>query len=432
MTIQEGTKKIFQSLKDRISDTNSCDDKKASHMKLSTTVFIGYRNLKIGKTRSMLTIGGVAVGIAIITFLICIGFGVQRVIVNEVTKNNSVDVLDVSNANLESFVMINDSTVERLRGMSGVKEVQPLMNGGGQAYYANSQTDVVIYGANKEYFPLANIKLLSGSLEDYKGGERNVIISSRLAGLLGFSNVGEAIGKEMEFTLALSRDISEAVAKSGEERKDSAIITGILDDNQNTFLYMPFETCKKDLGVTAAQSAKLRIDANDIGNIRSAVEQMGLVTESVVDLVDQINSFFVVIRIIMIVLGTIIMSISAMGMLNTLSVSLLQRTREVGILKALGAKRKDIFFMFVFEAAIISFLGGLVGFVIGYGGAVLINFIFNIFASRQGLSAINFVYIPPAFLLAISLFILFLGMITGLMPARRAALIHALDALRYE
>ena len=121
-----------------------------------------------------------------------------------------------------------------------------------------------------------------------------------------------------------------------------------------------------------------------------------------------------------------------MGMLNTLSVSLLQRTREVGILKALGAKRKDIFFMFVFEAAIISFLGGLVGFVVGYGGAILINFIFNIFASRQGLSAINFVYIPPAFRMAISLFILFLGFVTGLLPARRAALIHALDALRYE
>lgn len=159
---------------------------------------------------------------------------------------------------------------------------------------------------------------------------------------------------------------------------------------------------------------------------------MGLVTESVVDLVTDINSFFVIIRIVLVVLGTIIMSISAMGMLNTLSVSLLQRTREVGIMKALGAKRKDIFYMFVFEAAIISFTGGLVGFALGYGFAVLINFIFNIFAAKQGLSAIHFVYIPPTFMIAIGAFIIFLGMVTGLLPARRAAQIHALDALRYE
>lgn len=61
------------------------------------------------------------------------------------------------------------------------------------------------------------------------------------------------------------------------------------------------------------------------------------------------------------------MSISAMGMLNTLSVSLLQRTKEVGILKALGAKRSDIFKMFIFEAFLISFLGGSLGLLFGYG-----------------------------------------------------------------
>ncbi len=382
--------------------------------------------------RSMLTIGGVAIGIAIITFLICLGFGVQRVIVNEVTKNNSIDVLDVSNANLESFVLMNDDMVKKLSEISGVKEIEVLMNGGGQAYFENSQTDVVIYGAYRGYFPLANMSLTAGELSKYEDEGNTVIISSRLAGLLGFANNEEALGKEIKFNLALSRDISENVEKSGEEKEDTSTIVGVISDNQNTFIYVPFGLLKRDLGVTAAQSAKLRIDAGNIGNIRSQIEQMGLVTESVVDLVTDINSFFVIIRIVLVVLGTIIMSISAMGMLNTLSVSLLQRTREVGIMKALGAKRKDIFYMFVFEAAIISFTGGLVGFALGYGFAVLINFIFNIFAAKQGLSAIHFVYIPPTFMIAIGAFIIFLGMVTGLLPARRAAQIHALDALRYE
>jgi len=162
------------------------------------------------------------------------------------------------------------------------------------------------------------------------------------------------------------------------------------------------------------------------------IEQLGLTTESVTDVVKDINSFFSLVRIVMIIFGTIIMSISAMGMLNTLSVSLLQRTREVGILKALGAKRKDVFKMFILEAAIISFSGGVIGLLGGYGLARLVNFIFNMLAVRRGVDPTSFVEIPYYFILALTAFIALLGFSTGIMPARRASKIHALDALHYE
>jgi len=199
------------------------------------------------------------------------------------------------------------------------------------------------------------------------------------------------------------------------------------------YAYTLMRTLRDKLGVTAGQSGKVKISATaDPQVVRSQIDQMGFVTDSIVQTVQDINSFFVVIRAILLVFGIIIMSISAMGMLNTLSVSLLQRTKEIGILKALGMKRKDIFKMFILEAVIISFTGGFFGLVGGYFMAKGFNQLLAFFARRQGIDLGNFVVMPSAFVLAIVIFVFVLGLITGLLPARRAAQIHALDALRYE
>lgn len=126
------------------------------------------------------------------------------------------------------------------------------------------------------------------------------------------------------------------------------------------------------------------------------------------------------------------MSISVMGMLNTLSVSLLQRTKEIGILKALGTKRIDVFKMFVLESIIISLVGGFLGFFGGYGFALLLNKVLIILGHRMNTELSYFVYVPAGFMMAIGGFVMFLGIITGIMPAFRASKIHALEALRYE
>lgn len=401
-------------------------------MRFGMLIFIGYRNLRSSKLRSFLTIGGVAIGIGIITILICLGFGVQRLVVNEVTKNNAIDLIEISNRNLENFVVLNDENIDKIKNIEGVHNVAIIMETGGKVYWSESQTDSIVYGTNKDYLGLSDVKFLAGKIDDFDAEQKSAVISSRLAKILGFSNPADAMGKEMEFDMVLSSDIGADVAKDTSSQKGTFKIVGLVGDDQNTFLYLPLTYLKNDFGVNGAQSGKVKVDVDKVVPIRAQIEQMGFVTESVVDLVNDINSFFTIIRIAMVVLGSIIMSISAMGMLNTLSVSLLQRTKEVGILKALGAKRKDIFKMFVFEAAIISFLGGLLGFFGGYGVAYAINVAFNVLAVRNGRATLNFIYIPYYFVIAIVVFIFFLGLFTGLMPARRASRIHALDALRYE
>ncbi len=425
-------RKVFSRKKDETDKIKVRKKAKISKMRFGMLIFVGYRNLRSSKLRSFLTIGGVAIGIGIITVLICLGFGVQRLVVSEVTKNNSIDVIDLSNRNLENFVILNDETVDKIKNIPGAQNVATVMETGGKVYWADSQTDSIIYGTNKDYLGLSDIKFSSGGIDDFNSDENTAVLSSRLAKILGFSDPDQAIGKEMQFDMVLSSDISTDIQKDTTSDKGTLRVVCIVPDDQNTYMYLPLSYLKSQFGISGAQSGKVKVDVDKISTIRAQIEQMGFVTESVVDLVNDINSFFNIVRVVMVILGTIIMSISAMGMLNTLSVSLLQRTKEVGILKALGAKRKDVFKMFVFEAAIISFLGGTLGFLGGYGMAYLINLAFNILARKNGHATLNFVYIPYYFIIAIIVFIFFLGLFTGLMPARRASRIHALDALRYE
>jgi len=428
-------KKIGEKLKN-IPDNLQKKSSKISQMRLSVVLLMSYRNIVVNKTRSVLTIGGVAIGLGIITLLISLGFGVQVMVIDEITKNNPDNIIDVGNGNLENFIVLDDEVTQKIRNIDGVIKIETSLNVGGKFYNNNSQVDAVIFGMTKDYMQMSKLYLKEGNL-DFSDQENAVIITPKLANLLGFENPADALEKEIEYEVMVSKNLIEESKKSEEVERKKIIIRGIVNDdinkNVSVYAYTTMAYLRDNYGIMAGQSGKVEIKPEaDIETIRSQVEQLGLTTESVVDTVRDINSFFVIIRIIMVIFGTIIMSISAMGMLNTLSVSLLQRTREVGILKALGAKRRDVFKMFILEAAIISFSGGILGLLGGYGLAKFINFIFNAVGQSRGVEASNFVEIPYYFILAIIIFIAVLGFATGIMPAVRASKTHALDALRYE
>lgn len=423
---------IFKKIKTRFSK----ETEEVKHMRMSSILLIGYRNIAINRTRSLLTIGGVAIGIGIITFLISIGFGIQSMVIREVTKNNPTNIIDVSNENLENFVVLDDETVGKIKNIPGVRSVEVSANVGGKFINGESQTDAILYGVTPGYLKLSNANIESISVDAF-ASSGGIIVTPRLAALLGFEKNQDAVGKEVQYFAVVTKDIVDTSVEAKDQQAGQTVkILGIINDSSKAdavYAYTMLETLKNEYNITAGQKGKILIgDIEKIDMIRSQIEQLGLVTESVVDTVNDINSFFSIVRVVLIVFGTIIMSISAMGMMNTLSVSLLQRTKEVGILKALGAKRTDIFKMFIFEAILISFSGGAIGLLGGYGMAKGLNAVINIVSQRYGIPAADFVFVPSVFVIAIVTFIVVLGISTGLFPARRAAKIHALEALRYE
>jgi putative ABC transport system permease protein len=405
---------------------------KHSGISFAMIFYIGWKNLKMGRMRSALTIGGVALGIGIVTFLLSIGFGMQRMIITEVTKDNPVNVIDVNNGNLNTFVSLNKEFIKKIKDIKGVKEISRRVNTGGKIILGESQTDVIIYGADRQYLEMEeiNYKKNGGKFSDDKN---EAIISDRLAKLLHFNKPSEAIGKTITYNIAISKEISSRVKEEKIIKDNKTTISGVIMGTNSAFMYLPFKIVAKKFNIDGAQEGKVVVDdMKKFSNIKQQLEQIGFTTSSINELVAGINSFFSTVRIVLIIFGVIIMSISAMGMLNTLSISLLQRTKEIGILKALGAKRTDVFRMFILESIIISLIGGILGFFGGYGLALLMNKTLIFLGHKMGKELGFFVYVPMGFVLTISGFVVFLGLMTGILPAFRAAKIHALEALRYE
>ncbi len=421
--------------------TNTIEMKRFFHMRLSSILFIGYRNMFSNRLRSILTVGGVAIGIGIITLLISLGFGVQSMVIHEVTKNNPSDIIDVSNKSLENFVLLDKGALEKIRNVEGVNQIEIRTSIGGKFFNGETQTDVIMNAISRNYLDLARSDVSEETREKLFAEPGRILITPKLATLLGYENPRDSIDQRIEYSSIVTNDMLGDVEDDGKERvkredENMLVIIDVVKDplkEEAVYAYIPFDEIRARYGNVAGQFGKVLVkDEATIESVRLQIEQTSFITESVTDTIADINAFFSIVRAILVVFGVIIMSISAMGMLNTLSISLLQRTKEVGILKALGAKRLDIFKMFIFEAFLISFLGGSLGLVFGYGSAKGINAGINILAGKYGVAPTVFVEMPSMFVISITIFIFFLGLFTGLFPAMRASRIHALEALRYE
>jgi ABC-type antimicrobial peptide transport system permease subunit len=210
------------------------------------------------------------------------------------------------------------------------------------------------------------------------------------------------------------------------------MIVGVTAEDTTPFFYVPFIDIR-GIGITNYTQAKIILNTQQsLPKVREHIESLGYSTESVFDTVSEIDNLFATFRIILGIVGLIAVIIASLGMFNTLTVSLLERTREVGFMKAMGMKSYEIKDLFLTESLIMGILGGTGGLLAGHLGGLFINLILSIFSWLQGGETIDTTYIPNSLIVAIVLLALSVGIITGFYPAYRATKISALNALRYE
>ena len=130
--------------------------------------------------------------------------------------------------------------------------------------------------------------------------------------------------------------------------------------------------------------------------------------------------------------GLIALFVSAIGMFNTMTIALLERTNEIGIMRSIGVRRSDIRKLFLFESMLMGFLGGVGGVGIAMLGGTLANMGINALAQRFGGTALNLFVYPAWFVILIIVFSAIIGFLTGLYPSYRASRLNPLDALRYK
>lgn len=380
--------------------------------------------------RTFLTILGIGIGIGAIMFLVSLGYGLQRALISQITSSDSLLSLDVVQGEKAALVL-DGSVIATIREFPEVKDIEPLMSLKGQVLYENTTADIIASITTVNFLKFSNLKVVDGVMFDQDKNE--ILISKAVARVLNIEDTKAIIGKEMSISF-LATTLTDGAYEQLDlvDQPGKFVVAGVVGDESSSFIFFPLG---KVSGITldAYSQAKVRVTGTEtLDIVRNKILDMGFSVAALSDVIDQANKIFNVLQIILAIFGVVALVVSAIGMFNTMTIALMERTQEVGIMKALGASRKDIMYMFITESVIMGLLGGVVGLIIGFLGGEGFNYFLNFLAKRAGGNTIDIFYTPLWFAVTIAVFSTFVGFITGLWPARRAAKLNPLEAVKYK
>jgi len=373
-----------------------------------------------------------SIGIGTILFLVSFGYGLQRTLLERITTPESLLTMDVTGSK-DNSQSLDQGLADKIMKIKGVDNVSPSFQLSAQAHIGGVNTEVLAYAVDNNYLKFGGIKILKGGFS--KDNQAGVLISAAIPQVLN-KNIEELVGQEISFTF-LKKEEQQKNASSPGEEKTEKIKSGKYKiageaDGTDTVVYINKDSLK-DLQINKFSQIKVKAkNNNDLVAVRKQLEDSGLIVASVSDTVRELNKVFTVINILLMLFGIVALVVSAIGMFNTMTISLLERTEEIGIMKSIGASDLNISMIFIIESFIMGLLGGLGGVVIGLLGSQICNFLINFIATHFGGQKANLFYSPLWFILVIIVFSGFVGMVTGFGPSRRASKIDPLEALRYK
>ncbi len=399
-------------------------------MKVSDVLILSTRMFKTRPLRTMLTILGVSVGIGAVLFLVSLGYGLQAVILNRISTADSLLTLDVS-AGTSELIRLDAAALEKMRTIPNVAEVSPLAILTAQMTVNDLTGGGFLQGVDQSYFRLSGIEPVAGTLFTDHGAYETVI-SSAAVQLFGLTP-DAAIGKKMTMTVFLPI-INEEGQEDAEiiDRPDEYTIVGVTADEAQSYAFVPMKTIE-NINIPSYDQVKVKVaDSGSLESVRQEVINQGFFVSALLDTIEQARKIFKIVQIVLGLFGLVALVVSAIGMFNTMTVTLLERINEIGIMRAVGVGKADILKLFICESVIMGLLGGVGGVSIGYLGGTIANTAINLLAKNFGGEPLSLFVRPLWFVGIIILFSTVIGFFTGVFPARRAAKMHPLDALRYK
>jgi putative ABC transport system permease protein len=399
-------------------------------MKVSDMLSLSTRTFKTRPMRTFLTVLGVGVGIGTVLFLVSLGYGLQHIILSRIATADSLLTLDVAaGPSVEYF--LTPANLEKLGQTPHIAEISRLKNLSAQVTMGELTGTTQVSAIDHSFFRLKGISAMKGEL--YKPDDKyGAVISSAAAKLFNLEPE-KILGSTMKITL-LVPEIQESGAETVRtiERSDIYTVTGVIDDESLSTLYLPLQGLE-DVGIASFDQLKVKVESNDfIALTRDAVLQQGFIVSALSDTIDQANKIFRIVQIVLALFGFVALIVSAIGMFNTMTITLLERTNEIGIMRSIGIARNDVQKLFIVESMLMGFLGGLFGVLMGVLGGYIANFGINILATRFGGQAMDLFLVPAWFVAVIMIFSTIIGLVTGFYPAYRASRLNPLDALRYK
>ncbi len=315
-----------------------------------------------------------------------------------------------------------------------IEDAAPLARYPALVTYKGLTGNVFLQGAEPAYLRYAGITASAGDVfvEEDIGNGNEVMLSPAVLKLFGIDDPKGFVGQEVSFRLLVpAEDGSEEITEINIEKKFR--VKGITKEEGvlNGLIMLP--ELKNYVGIEAYDRAQVKVVSNEfLEATEEALIKEGYRVTALSKTVEQASKIFQGIQATLAVFGGIALVVSAIGMFNTMTVTLLERTKEIGIMRTLGASPSDVKLLFISESVIVGFLGGLSGVLMGVTLGFVVNIMLNVAASQFGGQAVKLFAFPMWFLTFISLFSAIVGYFTGVFPARRAALLNPLDAIRYE
>jgi ABC-type antimicrobial peptide transport system permease subunit len=451
-------------------------------MKSRDLTDLALRNLREALLRNALTTLGVAVGVASLVAMLSLGVGLQQLASKRLSQSGLFDTIFVTPKNnfrgmgrpqreVESDKPprpLDEDARREIEKLPNVIEVYPQVRFFTEVRFNNKPYATVVGG-------MPDSSRNSGAFDGMQGNffssptANEAILQIEFAKDLS-DKPSSLIGQELTLRYAERQAIPAAGGDASPGEADTGggfsvvpkelrlKIVGIVETEPaagyggygNARLLMPLETAStlraaqvndlRDIVRGSSSTTKvtypsLSVRAKSpslVENLEVSIKNLGFNAFSLLDASKSLRTFFSVFDLLLGIFGSLALAVATLGIVNTLVMAILERRREIGVLKALGAADSDVQQLFFVEAGVMGFLGGILGVGFGWLLGRAITFGTNVYLKRQNLNPIELSSVPWWLVIAAMVFAVVVSLLAGLYPASRAAKLNPVDALRYE
>lgn len=400
---------------------------------------IALRALMVNKMRSALTMLGIIIGVGAVIAMIAVGSGAKQRIAEQIASMGSNMLIVLSGSSTSGGLRFGTGTVPTLKvddakailaEIPSVKYVAPSLGGVAQVVFGNQNWSTIVNGTTPEALEIRNWSLASGrsfTQQDVDGATKVCLLGKTVVENLfgGVDPIGQIVRiKKVPFTV-IGVLAPKGQSTYGQDQDDTIMVP--LTTAQKRLFGMQFPGMVRIIAVQARGPEVMQEVENQITALlrqRHRIPPNQDNDFSVRNLTEIASSAEQSARVMSLLLGAIAsisLIVGGIGIMNIMLVSVTERTREIGIRIAVGAKGRDILFQFLIESLVLSLIGGTVGIGIGVAGTLVLSS----FTQWPILFSINAIFL--AFLFSGSV-----GVFFGFYPARKASMLNPIEALRYE
>jgi len=453
---------------------------------------LAVRNLRQSKLRNGLTTVGISVGVASLVAMLSLGVGLQQLATRRLAGSGMFDTVfvtskqdfrgfdreqDQKDQHPENAPVLDDAARDKMAHLQYVTEVEPEIRVMGEIVYAGQThygfvTGLPMSARENEAFDNLQGKFFSRPDAD------EVILLNDFAKELDPTNPKALIGQEVTLRygehqpLAADSDTSGRPQLSDGQRDTSTQnagdsygfsvvrktqqlkVMGIIDEEpyggmrtvSRGRIFLPVDlTAKLNMAEFSDMRSSLRghgrtymtltvrvKDPAKVAQVQDAIKQMGFRTFSVLDATKSLRRFFTVLDLFLGIFGSLALAVATLAIINTLVMAVLERRREIGVMKAIGASDSDVKRLFFAEAGAMGFFGGVLGIALGFAIGKAINIGTGIYLHNHQMPAEAVWIMPPWLIGAAIAFSIAVSLLAGLYPASRAARLDPVQTLKYE